>query len=466
VETKLSKNALIIDDSRLACRVMAKMLDTFGIKSVEVYSAESGLEYLKHTLPDVIFLDHSMQGMDGLEMMKIIKANPLTADIPVMMHTAKEGESYVKQALALGAAEVLPKGLEELQLFNKLVKLDLVSKEVQFDNSPQQARKNIAENDQASKQSNRQTSPSKISADKIKPSWLLIWQQKIEPYFDRQKRLQQHDLEYRTSTQTRKLTREIHLTLEQFEHALVLRLESHADFVAAIEADARSMRRKLIIGIGMLVLLFQIGIFWHLWRANEINQELLLTQQKNEQIINDNNEQLVQQGQKIAELISNNQLSGISSSNARSNSTDLAEDSSVVGSIVDSFGTFVSDLFLVDRDKNIYRGITPNGYQFLVDSQDIIGETIGVRYYLTENCEGDIFVNAPAGRIFKDQDNNVWYVNRHAEPITMNISSKNTTDDDCVVSSDYVRSLRALLPNLPSETGIEQHQTMRLYLDQ
>lgn len=461
----MSKNALIIDDSRLACRVMVKMLDTFGIQSAEVYSAESGLEYLKHTLPDVIFLDHSMPGMSGLEMMKIIKDNPLTANIPVLMHTAKEGESYVKQALALGAAEVLPKGLEEFQLFKILVKFGLVSEEVQFDNSPQQSSNELAENIQT----NKQTSPQKVPAAKAKPTWQLIWQQKIEPYFDRQKRLQQQDLEYRITTQTRKLTREIHLTLEQFEHALVLRLESHADFVASTEADARSMRKKLIIGIGLLVLLFQIGIFWHLWRANEFNQELLLAQQRNEQIVNDKIDQLTQQDQKITELILDNQLSTPNLSRTHSLNTESTadgsvDDSLVDGSLVDSFGTFVSDIYLVDQDKNIYRGVTPNGYRFMVDSQGFVGENIGVRYYLTANCEGDIFVNAPAGVIFKDSYDDIWYVDKHAESMPMNMGSKIISDNNCVPSLGNVISLRALLPNISAETGIEQHQTMRINL--
>ncbi len=48
------------------------MLESMDIDSVAVFSAEDALEYLKSNLPDIIFLDHTMPGMDGLEMIKLI----------------------------------------------------------------------------------------------------------------------------------------------------------------------------------------------------------------------------------------------------------------------------------------------------------------------------------------------------------------------------------------------------------
>jgi len=471
VEFYLSKNqhptALIIDDSRLACRVMLKMLETFGIKGAEVYSAEAGLEYLKHTLPDMIFLDHSMQGMSGLEMMKIIKIDPRISNIPVLMHTAKEGESYVKQALAIGAAEVLPKGLEEHQLFKILVKLGLVNEEVQFDRSPHHKSRNaegkVQESDSTSKvKVPPKTHSEKTKPDKSKPIWQSIWQQKIEPYFDRQKKLRQQDLEYRITAQTRKLTREIHLTLEQFEHALVLRMESHADFVAATEADARSMRRKLIIGIGLLVLLFQVGIFWHLWTGSKLTQELLVTQQINEQFVNSKIQQLIDKNKQLTAQISETQKLHGSISQSHSISENYADNSLVVGSLVDSFGTVLSEITLEDQDNMLYRGVTSNGYQFLVNSQGIVGEAVGVRYYLTDNCQGDAFVSDSAGKLYKDFDSNLWYVDKQSELTPMNMRSKLMTNNDCATLLGTAISLQPLLPNYAAETGIEQHQIIKL----
>lgn len=105
------KTALIVDDSRVARAVLRKTLVGFGIDVDEAPSAEAAIEYLRIDRPDVIFLDHLMPGMDGFDALGVLKANPRTATIPVMMYTAQEGQFYVSQARALGAVDVMPKSL-------------------------------------------------------------------------------------------------------------------------------------------------------------------------------------------------------------------------------------------------------------------------------------------------------------------------------------------------------------------
>ena len=95
--------------------------------AADAASAEDALELLKRQPVDVIFMDHTMPGMDGLEAVSAIKKNPRTAMIPVMMYTAKEGEVYVGQARALGAIGVLPKQVRPAELFEVLLNLGLVT---------------------------------------------------------------------------------------------------------------------------------------------------------------------------------------------------------------------------------------------------------------------------------------------------------------------------------------------------
>ncbi len=63
--------------------------------------------------------------MDGFEALTIIKRNPDTATIPVMMYTAEEGELYVGQARALGAFGVLPKQVARVEITKVLNALHL-----------------------------------------------------------------------------------------------------------------------------------------------------------------------------------------------------------------------------------------------------------------------------------------------------------------------------------------------------
>jgi CheY-like chemotaxis protein len=120
------KHALVVDDSRSARVALKVLLEKHDMAVHFAESGEEAIEFLKTHLVDVIFMDHTMPGMDGLEAVSVIKADPRTAMIPVMMYTAKEGEVYVGQARALGAVDVLPKQVQPGVLFDMLLKLGLV----------------------------------------------------------------------------------------------------------------------------------------------------------------------------------------------------------------------------------------------------------------------------------------------------------------------------------------------------
>jgi len=121
------KRALVVDDSRSARISLKRLLEEQGLDVVLAESGEEAISLLGRESVDVIFMDHTMPGMDGLEALTAIKSNPLTATIPVMMYTTKEGEVYVSQARALGAIGVLPKEFQPHVLFDMLLDLGLVN---------------------------------------------------------------------------------------------------------------------------------------------------------------------------------------------------------------------------------------------------------------------------------------------------------------------------------------------------
>ncbi len=121
------KTALVVDDSKTHLFVLKRMLELHGLTVETADSAEAGLEHLSAKLPDIIFMDHMMPGMDGLQAVSIIKDDPRTAMIPIVMYTSREGEVYVGQARALGAVDVLPKEVEAGEILDVLKRLNLVS---------------------------------------------------------------------------------------------------------------------------------------------------------------------------------------------------------------------------------------------------------------------------------------------------------------------------------------------------
>jgi len=120
------KRALIVDDSKSARVILSRMLEKYDIDVDMAESAEQSIDYLKENRPDAIFMDHLMPGMDGLEAVQAIKANPETATIPIMMYTSQEGEVYLGQARALGAMGVLPKQVRPVDVSKVLYELHLL----------------------------------------------------------------------------------------------------------------------------------------------------------------------------------------------------------------------------------------------------------------------------------------------------------------------------------------------------
>jgi CheY-like chemotaxis protein len=121
-----AKRALIVDDSRAARTFLTRVLERYDLEVDSAASAHEAIDYLIRERPDVIFLDHLMPGMDGFEALTVIKNDPRTATIPVMMYTSQEGELYLSQARALGAMGVLPKQTRPADVSHALEQLRLL----------------------------------------------------------------------------------------------------------------------------------------------------------------------------------------------------------------------------------------------------------------------------------------------------------------------------------------------------
>jgi len=119
--------ALSVDDPKSARVFLARALKKYDIDVDAAESAEAAIEYLSSNHPDVIFMDHLMPGMDGLQAVQAIKSDPRTATIPIMMYSSQEGELYLGQVRALGAVGVLPKQVKPTDVSKVLYELHLVT---------------------------------------------------------------------------------------------------------------------------------------------------------------------------------------------------------------------------------------------------------------------------------------------------------------------------------------------------
>lgn len=120
---------LVVDDSASARTVLKRLLERKGVQVDQTESGLQALDYLKTKKPDLIFMDHTMPGMSGLEAVRAIRKDPATASIPVVMYTSQSDENYLQEALATGALDIIPKPAT----WNKLSQvLDAVSHQRQI----------------------------------------------------------------------------------------------------------------------------------------------------------------------------------------------------------------------------------------------------------------------------------------------------------------------------------------------
>lgn len=102
---------LTIDDSRTIRRVISDIGNTLGYDVLEAENGKVALEVLTESGPEVglILLDWNMPGMNGLEVLKTVKADPRWKHIPVMMVTTEGEKDYIVQSIQAGAAHYLTK---------------------------------------------------------------------------------------------------------------------------------------------------------------------------------------------------------------------------------------------------------------------------------------------------------------------------------------------------------------------
>ena len=87
-------------------------------------SGEEALTFLStNTNPDVIFMDHLMPGMNGVDATKEIKMNASTSEIPVIMCTSKKSDEFTEDAITYGIYGVLTKPAEPESVIELIKKL-------------------------------------------------------------------------------------------------------------------------------------------------------------------------------------------------------------------------------------------------------------------------------------------------------------------------------------------------------
>lgn len=100
---------LVIDDDNLMHAHCRRILQTESVQLLSAYRAEDGVRMVRESLPDLVLLDLVILDVDGLDVLRTLKADPATAAVPVLVITALDDVAKESRCLNAGAADFIQK---------------------------------------------------------------------------------------------------------------------------------------------------------------------------------------------------------------------------------------------------------------------------------------------------------------------------------------------------------------------
>jgi len=120
-------NILIVDDDSRGRETLEAVLTGLGHN---LHFCDNGLDALKQASilqPDLILLDVMMPGIDGFEVCRRIRADPLLADVPVVMTTALDDKASRLEGIEAGADDFISKPIDRMEIrarVNTIIRLN------------------------------------------------------------------------------------------------------------------------------------------------------------------------------------------------------------------------------------------------------------------------------------------------------------------------------------------------------
>ena len=127
-EPQRTPQIMVVDDDPDTVSILARHVQREGYIAIEVMSGLECLRILRERSVDLILLDLMMPEMDGFEVCRALKDNSATADIPIIMITARDDLEARAEGMRLGVSDFLAKPVFRRQLASRIrAQLDAVA---------------------------------------------------------------------------------------------------------------------------------------------------------------------------------------------------------------------------------------------------------------------------------------------------------------------------------------------------
>ena len=111
------RRILVVDDEERMVRFIRLNLEHDGFRVIEAFNGTQAINKVRSSLPDLVLLDIMMPGIDGFEVLRIIRE---VSTIPVIMLTAKGEEDDRVRGLELGADDYITKPFSPRELVSRV----------------------------------------------------------------------------------------------------------------------------------------------------------------------------------------------------------------------------------------------------------------------------------------------------------------------------------------------------------
>ncbi len=119
----MKRKILVVDDEIAIVKVLKDRLEIEGYEVLTAYDGAQGVEIAQKEIPDLIIMDITMPNMNGLTAARLIRENPETSKIPIIMLTARGQESDEKAGYQAGAVRYFTKPFSTRHLVREIKSL-------------------------------------------------------------------------------------------------------------------------------------------------------------------------------------------------------------------------------------------------------------------------------------------------------------------------------------------------------
>lgn len=111
---------LVVDDDPVILELLRLNFEMEGFDVVSACDGRAGFDQAVAEAPDLVISDIMMPNVDGLEMLQQLRAEPGTAQLPVLLLSAKAQQNEVQRGLDLGADDYVTKPFDPLELLDRV----------------------------------------------------------------------------------------------------------------------------------------------------------------------------------------------------------------------------------------------------------------------------------------------------------------------------------------------------------